>query len=206
MVVNRVNGNILAVGERGRHDLIVANAELIRFLQKELSWGGKYEEGKYNGEWSQCETKYSVEHYQVERKRVVTKRLSPIRIYDFPLDPSNLSTLSRDKLPKELKEARMGLVAKVTEGLPILLSVIEDKVGKLCKYENQIVTLERFYQEAKDVFEVLNKREQEIVPGRELLLLFDNGNNLYTPKQFKGYIDRNAGDAGVGYTGHLLDD
>ena len=202
MSVSEINATILAIGnsgKRGKYNLSIANDEIEKYLK---STKAKVETEYGNSHWEHRIALYL--NHPVYKK---AERYYKIEGNDHPvhIEDSRLFIIDNIQSINKIKRDKWAVIAELHQHIPIVLDSHEVDGGTYTTSESKIKTLERVLHESKKLFKILKEKEDEIVPGRKLALLFDNDYKLFTPSRFKDYIHRNAHDAGVGYTNELLE-
>lgn len=168
--INKVTANIVAVGKHGKHDLDEVNKLVMHFLKKDLD-GTKY---GFIARWDHdSKTVYTIAYPHLDDKMNDPK----ISVFDYPISFDAWSrTLKYSNLPENLFE----------DSGPKLICSLEASLSG-----NKFKSAKKLYGNGNRCLELLKKSEAEIIPGRSLVLLLDNGHTLFTDKQFIDYIVRN---------------
>lgn len=194
-MVSEIRGHVLTIGKRGPHNLSIANAQVEKYLQHKL----RHEPLGYTGTWNHNST--TTYHTHFPYLSDARDSNIEIEVYDHPAEFSEGFRLEPDRFEGQAK-----YIAKVSGKLGIVLASKEFDWGTSCVEESKIVTAKRIYKTAHEVFTAIKRKEHEIVPGREMVFLMDNGYNFFTAQEFARYLHQEKKCPGHAVTSDLCED
>ncbi len=190
-MTNEIVGHILAIGKRGRHELTLANACMEKYLQ------GRSDHGRrgYSSQWKNSATEYFTHLTSVPDMNTDNLLYT---VYDHPVEFSKEFRLEKDRFNGMVKQ-----IARVEGSLPIVLSSTKESWGGTVTCEREDISARKVYNEAKGVYDLMRNEANRIVPGRELVLLLDNGHHFFKPPEFLRFLRKEKTCPGHAVTGSM---